>query len=366
MAALDGLYGWGSEAIAVILFVFVFNFFIKWLLRTLQKRFERQKKIWKDSFVKALYAPLSCYVWFFAGLQTLDLIASRLYEELPITGRHMLLAAGAVLMLTWFLLRWKRHIVQQMISKSKNREVAIDCGKIDAINKIVTVAILFFSILTLLEVTHRSVNTLIAFGGVGGLALAFASQEIIANFFGGFMIHLTQPFTIGDWIFIPDHSIEGTVEEIGWYMTRIRSLDKRPIYIPNAIFSKLIVMTPSRMSHRQIKETIGIRSQDLPKLRAIVNDLKEMLQQHPELDHHQPIIARLVTFGQYSLDIYIQAFTRTTDTEGYMKIKEDVLLRIVGILEKHGAELSTPTQNITLFDGKEPTRVLSNVPLPEK
>ena len=184
---------------------------------------------------------------------------------------------------------------------------------------------------------------------IGGLALAFASQEIIANFFGGFMIYLTQPFTIGDWILIPDHQIEGIVEEIGWYMTRIRSLDKRPIYIPNTIFSKLIVITPSRMSHRQIKELIGLRCEDLPKIKNVMEDLKGMLQAHPDLDHHQPVIVRLAGFGQFSLDISLITYTQTTSTEGFMKIKEDVLLKIAEVLDKHGAALASPLENIAIL-----------------
>ena len=351
VAALDGVYGWVNEAVAIVLFVVFFNFFAKRILKRLHLRFEKQKQVWKDSFVRALYTPMSYYVWFFATVQTLALIAVRTGIEVPIEQRHVLLSAVALIAFSWFLLRWKYYIVHHMIARSRAKEITIDQGKIDAIDKLVTVAILFFSILLLLEITHRSVNTIIAFGGVGGLALAFASQEIIANFFGGFMIYLTQPFTIGDWISIPDHSIEGVVEEIGWYMTRIRSLDKRPIYIPNAIFSKLIVITPSRMSHRQIKETIGIRCQDLPKIREIVHDLTIMLQNHPDIDQSQPIIARLSGFGQYSLDVTINVFTKTISAEGFTRIKEDVLLNIADVLDKHQAELSIPVQYMKALTG---------------
>jgi MscS family membrane protein len=255
---------------------------------------------------------------------------------------------GSVLAFAWFLFRWKKFVVRHLVIKSKNREITFDQGKIGAIDKLLTVAIAFLTILVILEVTDRSVNTLIAFGGIGGLALAFASQEIIANFFGGFMIYLTQPFTVGDWIQLPDHSIEGNVEEIGWYMTRVRSLDKKPIYVPNAIFSKLIVITPSRMSHRQFKETIGVRYDDLSKTQAICTDIREMLQQHLDIDRSLPIIVRLSAFGSYSLDIYVSAYTQTTDTDGFMRVKEDVLYRITAILAKHGAELAFPTQNLSV------------------
>lgn len=353
IAALDGLYGWYSETIAIIVFVLVFNFLLKWILKRLHQRFERQNEIWKDGFVSALYTPLSYYVWFFAFVHALDLISSRVVERISIQTMHTALAAGGVVAFTWFLLRWKSNIVRFMIAKSKNREITIDQGKIDAIDKIVTVSVMFLAILILLEVTDRSVNTLIAFSGVGGLALAFASQEIISNFFGGFMIYLTQPFAIGDWIHLPERNTEGIVEEIGWYMTRIRSLDKRPIYIPNSVFSKIIVITPSRMSHRQIKETIGLRPEDMPNLKNIIADMKEMLQQHPDIDRSQPVLVNLSNFGQYSLDINVSAFTPVIDTGGFMRIKEDILFKITSILNKYGAEfasLTTPAHQITILE----------------
>lgn len=349
VGALDGLHGWISEAIALVLVVFIFNFLLRWLLKRLHLHFERQKKYWKDSFTQAIYAPLSYYIWFFAAVQALDLISSRIASPMPIKNRHILLAIGAVFALAWFLMRWKRNVIGHLIVKSKNREIAINQGKIGAIDKMWTVAIIFFIILMLLEATDRSMNTIIAFGGVGGLALAFASQEVIANFFGGFMIYLTQPFTIGDWISIPGHSIEGIVEDIGWYMTRVRSMDKRPIYIPNSIFSRLIVITPSRMSHRVFKETIGLRTEDLPKIKQVIQEIKEMFQQHVDIDPLQPVIVRLAALGSYSLDISINACIPIIDNEGFMRVKEDLLLKIIDIILKNGAEFATPTQHIELL-----------------
>jgi MscS family membrane protein len=341
MAVLDGVYGNYSETFAIIAFVLIFNFLAKWILKRLHLRYEGHNKIWKDGFVRAIYLPLSYYVWFFALVHAINIIAGEVQERLSIKNLHMLLSVGAVIALAWFLLRWKHNIAQSMIAKSKNREISIDQGKIAAIDKIITVAIGFFTLLTLLEVTDRSVNTLIAFSGIGGLALAFASQEIIANFFGGAMIYLNQPFTVGDWIHLPEKSIEGIVEDIGWYMTRIRSLDKRPIYIPNSIFSKIVVITPSRMSHRQIKEILPLRPEDLSKLKDVITDIKSMLQHHPDVDRNQTILVNLAALSPSSLDINISVFTAISDTANFMRIKEDILFKISAILLKHGVKIAS-------------------------
>ena len=348
IAAIDGAYGWISETIALALVVLIFNFVIGWLLQRLHYRFESQKKIWQDSFVRALYKPLSYYIWFFALVHILDLIAYRIFTQATLENMHRVLAVGAIFAVAWFFLRWKKNVVQFMIMKSKNHEITLDLTKIDVIDKIVTILILFITVLLFLEIIERSVNTLIAFGGVGGLAIAFASQEMIANFFAGLMIYTTHPFSKGEWIHIPERNIEGHVEEIGWYMTRIKSLDKRPLYVPNSVFSKVVVFNPSRMSHRQIKETLSLRFADMPVLKAVIADIKTLLQHHPDLDRYMPIMVHFIAFGSYSLDIQLQAFSPIVETDSFLRVKDDVLTQIAAIIAKHGAEFAFPTSNVLL------------------
>ena len=106
-----------------------------------------------------------------------------------------------------------------------------------------------------------------------GIAVGFAAKDLLANFFGGLMVYLDRPFAIGDWIRSPDREIEGTVEEIGWRVTCIRTFDKRPIYVPNSVFTQVTVENPSRMLNRRIYETIGVRYDDAAKVRDIITDV---------------------------------------------------------------------------------------------
>lgn len=341
--AIDGAYGWINETISLLVFVILFNFLAKWLLLKLHARFQKLQKHWQDGFVRALIKPLSCYVWFFAIVHLFDLIAYRTYSEMPIETLHLTLKIGAILSLSWFCLAWKSNVIQDLSTKSKNLTIVMEQSKIDVIDKVATIAILFSTVLVMMEATGSSMNTLIAFGGVGGLALAFASQEVISNFFGSIMVYATHPFAKGDWIQIPNQNIEGIVEEIGWYMTRIRSLDKRPIYVPNSTFSKVVVITPSRMTHRRIKETIGLRYSDMPVLKHVIDDIRIMLQQHPDVDPHNSIIVNFDAFGVYSLDILVQAHLLTIDSAGFAKVKDDILFKIADILQKHQAEMASPT-----------------------
>ena len=168
-----------------------------------------------------------------------------------------------------------------------------------------TLSVAITAFLVIIQTLGYSVSGLLAFGGVGGLAVGFAAKDLLANFFGGLMIHLDRPFTIGDWISSTDREIEGVVESIGWRLTIIRAFDKRPIYIPNSLFTQIVVKNPSRMTNRRIYEAIGVRYEDASKVSSITQQIRELLKGDPEIDSQQTIIVNLNQFSPSSLDIII-------------------------------------------------------------
>jgi MscS family membrane protein len=206
--------------------------------------------------------------------------------------------------------------------------------------------------LVALQTLGFSISGVLAFGGVGGIAVGFAAKDLLANFFGGLMVYLDRPFSVGDWIRSPDRNIEGTVEEIGWRLTMIRTFDKRPLYVPNATFTSIAVENPSRMLNRRIYETIGIRYDDADKMEGIVREVEQMLRDHPEIDTNQTLMVNFNKFAASSLDFFIYTFTRTTVWTEYHKIKQDVLLKINAIITKHGAEIAFPTSTIHLANSE--------------
>jgi MscS family membrane protein len=309
----------------------------------LENYFKQNRQIWQQSFVGALYTPLSYFIWFFAGIELLDFLFHYISDNPIVLRKEILLSVGGILALIWFLMKWKNRAVLAILMKAKVNKEVMDRTRLDAVNKILTVVIILIGGMLLLDATGNNLNTLIAFGGISGLALAFASQEVIASFFGGLMIYLTYPFEIGDWIILPEKSIEGYVEEIGWYNTKIRTLDKRPIYVPNSIFSKIVVVNPSQMSHRQFKDTIGIRYRDVAALKGIIADIRQMLERNPAIDQEMSNSVYFTAFGAYSLDISLTAYTFETSTLGFNRIREKMLFEIIEILDKHNAELAYPT-----------------------
>jgi len=203
-----------------------------------------------------------------------------------------------------------------------------------------------------------NISAVLAFGGIGGIAIGFAAKDLLSNFFGGLTIYLDRPFTVGDWIRSPDRSIEGTVEHIGWRLTRILTFDKRPLYIPNSIFTTIAIENPQRMLNRRIYETIGIRYDDIGQMGAITADVRSMLENHPEIDTDQTLMVNFNAFGPSSVDFFIYTFTKTTRWAYFHEVKHEILLKISDIIASHGAEIAYPTS--TLHVASIPTTSLES------
>lgn len=162
------------------------------------------------------------------------------------------------------------------------------------------------------------------------------------------MVYTTKPFAIGEWVNLPERNVEGTIEEIGWYLTRVRDFDKRPIYVPNSVFTQSIVITPSRMSHYRFKHTIGLRYSDVALVKTVIDNIKLMLLKHPSIDQSLRTDVCFSNFGPASLDIYISTFMTGASTMLFFALRQDLLIKIAAIIKESGAELVKPTHIIEL------------------
>jgi len=165
------------------------------------------------------------------------------------------------------------------------------------------------------------------------------------------MIYLDRPFAVGDWIRSPDRNIEGTVESIGWRLCRIRTFDQRPLYVPNAIFSTIAVENPSRMSNRRINTTIGVRYDDAAKIPVLLQDIKAMLQAHPEIDTSKTLLINVTELAASSINFMVYTFTKTVDWAKFQAVQQDVLLKILEIVAQHGAVCPFPTSTVYMPEG---------------
>jgi len=342
----DGL--WISEVFLIVLIAVVFNFIQKRMLKKLHTKLEKTENPWDEALIESLAKPISAFIWLWGITIAANVIGDAnnvsIFNQIVDPVRQI----GVVVILTWFVLRLIVRIERNIIKIGREKEDNYDVTTVQAITKLIRVSVFITGALIMMQELGISVSGVLAFGGIGGIAIGFAAKDLLSNFFGGLMLYLDRPFAVGDWIRSPDRKIEGTVENIGWRLTLIRTFNKRPLYVPNSTFASISVENPSRMSHRRIKETIGVRYDDAGRLNDILNDVHDMLNNHDEIDSSQTLMVNFNEFAPSSLDFFIYTFTKTTNWVKYHKVKQDVLFQILQIIEQHGAEVAFPTSTLHL------------------
>ena len=315
------------------------------LVTQLQRSAQRSDLRWDNVLADALIRPSKWAIWLLVVYLSLGLFEGT--DQFRTLARQVADTA-LILILAWIAQRALKGAEAELLSEHRGKRQSDDRATIRATLRLVRISLGIVVALMVLQSLGVSVSGLLAFGGIGGIAVGFAARDLLANFLGGLSIYLDRPFTVGDWIRSPDREIEGTVEDIGWRMTRIRTFDQRPLYIPNSVFSSVAVENPSRMNNRRIYETVGIRYEDVAAMGKVVAAVKAMLESHEAIDLNRTLMVNFVTCGPSSLDFFIYAFTKTTDWATFHNIKQDVLFRVLAIIADHGAEVAFPTRTLLL------------------
>jgi len=347
-----GEHTWVAEIFIIIIFAIFLNFMLKRYHHKIILKLRKTKIIWDDAFLDAAEKPLSVLIWITALTFSVNIIDEH-SKMIILSAVSSLYQIAVLIIICWFLIRFITYFEKNIISIKKTTSEEIDQTTVDAVAKLLRISVIIIGFLIALQSLGYSISGVLAFGGVGGIAVGFAARDLLANFFGGLMIYMDRPFSVGDWIRSPDKEIEGTVEKIGWRSTTIRTFDKRPLHVPNSIFSNISVENPSRMSNRRIKETIGIRYDDISKMEKIIDDVEKMLKNHTDIDTTETLMVNFNEFAPSSLDFFIYTFTKTTDWAHYHKIKQDVLLKIINIIEFNGAECAFPTSTLHISSSSD-------------
>lgn len=329
------------QVFGIVLSTLVINFFTRRALNQIHKKTMTTSTVWDDALINAIKRPLGLLVWVLGLSWAVEIISAETESGLALVIDPIRYIA-VVGLLTLFVTRFVRECEEGFVT------AGTDVTTATAIGKLIRISVFITAVLSILQTLGVSISGILAFGGVGGIAVGFAAKDLLANFFGGMMIYLDRPFSVGDWIRSPDREIEGTVERIGWRLTVIRTFDQRPLYIPNSVFANIAVENPSRMSNRRIYETFGLRYVDTHKMGVIVTQVKKLLENHDDIETRKTLIVNFNAFGPSSVDFFVYTFTKTTDWVAYHGIKEKVLLQIYDIIEANGAEMAFPTSTIHL------------------
>ncbi|MDN5864296.1 MAG: mechanosensitive ion channel family protein [Gammaproteobacteria bacterium] len=340
-----------TYVIFILLGTLVATAIIHLLLRKRYKRPGTDKHVWRDAILGALNAPLQGVVW---------IIGLSIAEGALTTGDHMPLLAEvfppardvvAIALAAWFLIRLTHRALKNLSARAVKRGNHFDETAADAVGKLLYAVIFIIAALVMMQALGFSIASLLAFGGVAGIALGFAAQGLVANLIGGVVIHTSKLFRVGESIIIPGTDLMGEVHQIGWRATRVLGWNGKPFYIPNAKFNSDTIINHSRMAYRRASEYVYLRLEDIDKVPAIVEDVNQMLKEHADIGKY--FVFQFDSYGDYALKLYLYAYTSSARTAyaDYMRIKEDWLLKIAEIVKKHGAKLALPVSNLYAPEG---------------
>ena len=344
---------WLVAVFSIVFLTLACAFFARIFFNRLALQLKRTNNHWDDILLESIRRPIIFMIWLLGGCLAI-FATNAVLSDVQSQSSNLLLSVlsplrrvGVILLIAWIVIRFIRLTEVKLIHPA-GIDTSLDHSTISAFGKLMRLSIIITVSLIVMQTLGYSVSGVLAFGGIGGIAVGFAAKDLLANFFGGLMIYMDRPFKIGDWIRSPDKNIEGVVEDIGWRLTRIRTFDQRPLYVPNATFTSISVENPSRMSNRRIYETIGVRYCDIDTLAAILDNVRVMLKDHQDIDTGQTLMVNFNKMADSSLEFFVYTFTKTTNWERFHRIKEDVLFKIARIIEQQDAQIAFPTTTVKL------------------
>ena len=272
------------------------------------------------------------------------------------TAQNHAVRIAFIVLLAWGLLGASKCVELALVGTRSRFDLGAGDTVIRFLERIYKAVILLFAGVLVVTEMGYNVNSLIAGLGLGGLTFALAAQDSASNFFGGLVIIFEKPFELGDWI--STASLEGSVEDITFRSTKIRTLANALTVVPNSKLCGEPITNWTRMKMRLAQFTLGL-TYGTPKrtVEAVTNRVRAMLENHPGV-HSETVQVRLSEFADSSIDIAVQFYTKTTDIVEYRAVKEDVNLRIMDIMAGEGASFAFPSRSIyienapSLPDGK--------------
>ncbi|GIV30450.1 MAG: putative MscS family protein [Bacteroidia bacterium] len=203
--------------------------------------------------------------------------------------------------------------------------------------------VVFVGLIILSTVFNINIGTLVAGIGIGGLALAMASKETLENMLGSLVIFLDKPFVVGDLITI--NGITGVVEKVGIRSTRIRTLEKSYLTIPNKKLVDSELDNLTLRTFRRVRFNVGVTyGTKAEQIKKIVEEIQKYIDDHPHTN--QDGVVRFHEFGDSALLILVQYFIDTMDWNIYLQIREEINFKIMEIVEKNGSSFAFPSTSV--------------------
>jgi MscS family membrane protein len=354
----DGVIGWLTHTVGApwlvtlvaVVCAYIIGRIIVRLARPLLARMTgRTTSEWDDQLVELMASPLGMVL----ALQALR-VAS---PWLPLDIRATAMLADAVAIVTTLAVLWTAFRgIDLARAVLERRSWAIDRPSSRSLLSIsarfAKVSVLVISVIVALAQLGVSVASLVAGLGIGGLAVALAAQKTVENLFGTLSIGVDQPMREGDLVKLYDFI--GTVEQIGLRSTRIRTLDRTIITIPNGELANQRIESFAVRDRLRFAALIGlVYGTPSPQVRAILAELEAILRRHPKI-WPDTVVVYLKELGASALEIEVMAWFQTTDAVEFQRIRQELLLDFMAAIERHGSAIAFPTRTVHLAPGAPP------------
>ncbi len=327
------------------------RYLVKRTLGYLHEVTKKTDNVWDEALVEAIKPPLSLGVlavgvWMALGVLPLPREPYNIYALVHQSGRIMIL-----LLFMWLIIRLISALGNALRLKAEDPAHWLDTSLVPLIVLSLKTLVWITIFVVVAQNLGYSVSGLVASLGIGGVAVALAAQDTLANLFGSIMIMVDKPFRIGDWIKSKD--FEGTVEEIGFRSTKIRTFAKTVQVVPNNKIANMMIENMDRrgdrgINVRRVKITIGLEYKaNAGQMEAAVNAIREVLRGSKSVDQKFYLV-NFTDFGDSSLNILVYYFAATTDWEEYLNTRQEINLKIMRKLEELGLSIAFPTRTVYL------------------
>lgn len=303
----------------------------------------RSRATWDDAVAARMGGPLALG-WSLAAASAMVTWLGLAQPAQALLDR--LLRAGVLVVVFWSLLRAVDVAMASLSQATWARERQGSRSLLALTGRIAKVAVVALAVIASLSELGYPVASLLAGLGLGGLAFALAAQKTVENLFGALSIGLDQPFREGDFVRVEE--LVGTVEAVGLRATRIRTLDRTLVSIPNGRLADMRLESFTARDRIRLACDLGLVYQTTEgQLREVLRGVEAALRSHPKI-WPDAVVVRFARFGAFSLDVEIMAWFQTSDWGEFQAIRQEVLLQLMGVVQAAGTSLAFPTQTVHL------------------
>ncbi len=342
----NGVFGINATDIIVSLFIFLLFYLLRrliarFILNRLSKIVTRTTTQIDDAIIEVLDGPLKFFpvvIGFFIASSYLD-VSQQKQDFIDLLNRSLI-----TISIFWLL----HQLIIPFSFIIKKFESKISKPLVDWTLKGLKILVIILGIVAILELWGIRVGPVIAGLGLFGVAVALGAQDLFKNLISGIMILMEKRFTVGDVILVSGE-VEGVVEQIGFRSTLVRRFDSTPVMVPNYKFAEQSVTNYTRRHHRRIRWLIGLEYRtSIDQLRAVRNQIHNLIEEDKNFakNDNAGFYVRVDSFSESSIDVLVQAFTITNEWGEFLKIKENLAVKIIQIVEQNNAGFAFPSRSI--------------------